>query len=238
MLAGWLALATLAAAAPQAPAGWICHEATRVSMGSAATIRACGPDRDGARGCGERGARRGGPPRRAAQPLPRGHAALAREPRGRARAGCGRARARRAHRRVPALEPGVARCLRRDRRAADEGLGLLPRRGSTARRGADPGGARGRRLPTRARRPATPQRPLRRAGRGARPRGASARATPPTASWPCCDAEASLRRSSTSAAAASTGWAPRPEPPAGKSRSRTPGRRTGEPRACRCATGR
>ena len=45
MLAGWLALATLAAAAPQAPAGWICHEATRVSMGSAATIRACGPDR-------------------------------------------------------------------------------------------------------------------------------------------------------------------------------------------------
>jgi thiamine biosynthesis lipoprotein len=38
------ALAGPVAAKRSAPAGWTCHEATRVSMGSAATIRACGPD--------------------------------------------------------------------------------------------------------------------------------------------------------------------------------------------------
>jgi len=44
-----LALTALAAASalarqPASPAGWTCREATRFSMGSAATIRACGPD--------------------------------------------------------------------------------------------------------------------------------------------------------------------------------------------------
>jgi thiamine biosynthesis lipoprotein len=44
-LAALLGLATRASGAPPAAAGWVCHEATRASMGSAATIRACGPDR-------------------------------------------------------------------------------------------------------------------------------------------------------------------------------------------------
>ena len=44
-LAALLGLAARASGAPAAADGWVCHEATRASMGSAATIRACGPDR-------------------------------------------------------------------------------------------------------------------------------------------------------------------------------------------------
>jgi FAD:protein FMN transferase len=40
-----LALVALRAPAAPSPSEWVCHEATRVSMGSAATVRACGPDR-------------------------------------------------------------------------------------------------------------------------------------------------------------------------------------------------
>jgi thiamine biosynthesis lipoprotein len=39
-----LALAALGATQVTAPADWACHDATRVSMGSAATVRACGPE--------------------------------------------------------------------------------------------------------------------------------------------------------------------------------------------------
>ena len=60
--------------------------------------------------------------------------AVAPQPRGGARGGRGPARARGAPGRVPALEPRVGRRLRRHRRPADEGLGLLPRRGPAARR--------------------------------------------------------------------------------------------------------
>jgi thiamine biosynthesis lipoprotein len=43
--AAWvLALGALGASGGPAPSGWVCHEATRVAMGSAATVRACGPD--------------------------------------------------------------------------------------------------------------------------------------------------------------------------------------------------
>ena len=34
-----------AAPAPEGSAAWVCHESTRISMGSAASVRACGPDR-------------------------------------------------------------------------------------------------------------------------------------------------------------------------------------------------
>jgi thiamine biosynthesis lipoprotein len=44
-LAALLGLAARASGAPAAADGWVCHEGTRASMGSAATIRACGPDR-------------------------------------------------------------------------------------------------------------------------------------------------------------------------------------------------
>ena len=40
-----LALATPPIAAPDSPAALACHEETRMAMGSAATVRACGPDR-------------------------------------------------------------------------------------------------------------------------------------------------------------------------------------------------
>jgi FAD:protein FMN transferase len=40
-----LALAALGAPAAPSPSEWVCHEATRVAMGSAATVRACGPER-------------------------------------------------------------------------------------------------------------------------------------------------------------------------------------------------
>jgi thiamine biosynthesis lipoprotein len=39
-----LALAPLPARAQGAPAGWVCHEQSRLTMGSTATVRACGPD--------------------------------------------------------------------------------------------------------------------------------------------------------------------------------------------------
>ena len=66
---------------------------------------------------------------------------------------------------------------------------------------------------------------------------ASARATPSTASSRCCGAEASLRRSSTSAAAASTGLARLPARRLG-SRHRGPDGSRPRGRVCRCATGR
>jgi len=40
-----LALAALGAPAAPSPSEWVCHEGTRVAMGSAATVRACGPER-------------------------------------------------------------------------------------------------------------------------------------------------------------------------------------------------
>ena len=40
-----LALAALGAPAAASSSDWVCHEATRVAMGSAATVRACGTDR-------------------------------------------------------------------------------------------------------------------------------------------------------------------------------------------------
>jgi thiamine biosynthesis lipoprotein len=43
--ASWLlALGALGAAGAASPSSWVCHEATRVAMGSAATVKACGPD--------------------------------------------------------------------------------------------------------------------------------------------------------------------------------------------------
>jgi hypothetical protein len=39
------ALGALGAGGKPSPSSWVCHEATRVAMGSAATVRACGPDK-------------------------------------------------------------------------------------------------------------------------------------------------------------------------------------------------
>jgi thiamine biosynthesis lipoprotein ApbE/arylsulfatase A-like enzyme len=39
------ALGALGAGGKPSPSSWVCHEATRVAMGSAATVRTCGPDK-------------------------------------------------------------------------------------------------------------------------------------------------------------------------------------------------
>ena len=70
--------------------------------------------------------------------------ALAAQPTRRLARRRGRARAVRLHRRVAALQPRVRRRLRHHGRAADEGVGLLPRRGPRAERGASSASARSR----------------------------------------------------------------------------------------------
>ena len=71
---------------------------------------------------------------------------------------------------VPALEPRVGRGLRRHRRPAHEGVGLLPRGGPRARRGGAGPGARRRRLPARRAGQGRRDGPLRSPRRRARPR--------------------------------------------------------------------
>ena len=180
-------------------------------MGCTATVRACGPDAAALPADRGRGPRRGGPRRPADEPLPAGQPALAPQPRGGERAGRRGAGAPRVPRRVPALEPRVGRGLRRHRGAADEGVGLLPRRGPRARRGR----ARRRRSQVVGYRhvrrwTARPAPSASTAPASSSTSAASARATPSTASSICCGAGASRRPSSTSAAAASTAWARRP----------------------------